>query len=324
MLKGCDISKWQGVVDFNALKNAIDFVVIRSSYGDGYTDIQFARNRDEARRLSIPLGFYHYSYPQYNTPEAEADWFCKVVGTPNEGEILCLDFEEQYSDPVGWSLRFLDRVSSLLSGYKPYIYLNLSIINTYDWSPVVGRGYKLWLARWDYNPNAQPPNTDWVTVTMRQWSNKEIFSGVTTGGVDANVFYGDKNMFLAYGYHIPVLNPPFEIEKLLKDGVIKDMYTFLCGGYSQDEIVWRVASNKSLVEIGEDICSGDGRFFDKWIKPKIPTVIPTPPVPEPPAHTSDCETTLTSVKTIVNSRWTWFGLTNSWKINLQKLKDLLK
>ena len=323
MLRGIDVSKWQGVIDFDSLKNSTDFVIARASYGVGYTDTQFARNRDELRRLNLLRGFYTYSYPQYNTPEVEADWFCKVIGTPQEGEILCLDFEEQYSDPVNWCTRFLDRVSSTLNGYKPLIYLNLSAINSYDWKPAVDRNCGLWLARWDYNSTAPAPATDWPVVAMRQWSNKETFSGISVP-TDANIFYGDKTAFLNYGHHAPQIPPVVTIEKIGKDEVIRNLYTFLCGGFSEDEINWRLGQGKSVVEIGEEICNGDGRFFDKWIKPKIPATTPTPTIPEPPSHVDTCETTLASVKTIVNSKWTWISLSSNWKLRLNQLKELLK
>lgn len=206
MLKGVDISKYQGDVNFDLLRNAVNFVIIRSSYGNGYTDPKFTRNRDEARRTGMLCGFYHYAYPQYNTPEAEADWFLGVVGTPQNGEILALDFEENYGDPVGWSLRFLDRVSSRLNGYKPLIYINLALNNSYDFTSVVKANYGLWLARWDYNINGPIPNTDWNVVAMRQYSNNENIAGVA-GGVDANVFYGERDTYLAYGYKAPSTDP---------------------------------------------------------------------------------------------------------------------
>jgi hypothetical protein len=74
--------------------------------------------------------------------------------------------------------------------------------------------------------------------------------------------------------------PPETVEKLPKDNVIRDIYTALCGGYSEDEINWRMASGKNLVEIITDIVSGDSRFYDKWVKPHIPA--PTPPPAPPP------------------------------------------
>jgi len=305
MLKGCDISKWQGVVDFEALKNVVDFVIIRSSYGNGYTDAQFTRNRNEIRRIGKGLGYYHYSYPQYNTPEAEANWFLQVVGTPNEGEILCLDFEESYADPVPWCQRFLDTISGRLGGYKPLLYANRALINAHDWKPI-NSTYGLWLAYWDYNPGSTGWGVTWSTLPIRQWSNREAFPGIT-GGVDADIFYGDKDAFLKCGYHSGITLPP-TIEKLPKDEVLRNMYTFLCGSFSDDEIAWRLSQNKNIIDIGNDICSGDARFYDKWIKPKIPA-IPVEPVitPEPSSHEPCAEAgILTKIHDILyGTGWWW-------------------
>lgn len=198
MLKGIDISKWQGSIDFDAVAKTQDFIIIRSSYGNGYTDEFFTRNRDECRRLDIPHGFYHYSYPQYNEPEAEADWFLHVVGNLESGESLYLDFEERYPTPVEWSKRFLDRISEQLEGYKPLIYLNKYTTECYDWSPIADAGNGLWLAYWDYDPNGTFNVPHWDIVAMRQFSNNESINGIS-GRVDGNVFYGDLEQFMAYG-----------------------------------------------------------------------------------------------------------------------------
>jgi hypothetical protein len=68
----------------------------------------------------------------------------------------------------------------------------------------------------------------------------------------------------------PTVPVPSPVEKIGKDQVLKDAYTALCGGFSEDEIKWRLSQDKNLVEIMTDICNGDGRFFEKWIKPKMP------------------------------------------------------
>jgi GH25 family lysozyme M1 (1,4-beta-N-acetylmuramidase) len=120
MIVGNDISEHQGEINWDIYKNNTNFVIIRATVGTARVDKQFFRNRDEARRLGIPLGFYHYSYPQFNTPEAEADYVVKQLSDIREGEIIVLDFEEQWAgDHVDFCKRFLDRVSSLLKGYKP-------------------------------------------------------------------------------------------------------------------------------------------------------------------------------------------------------------
>ncbi|QGH72305.1 MAG: lysin [Podoviridae sp. ctg2L5] len=199
MLKGADISKYQGDVNFDQFKDAVDFVIIRSSYGVGYKDTKYVRNRDEARHVNLLRGFYHYAYPQHNTPEKEADWFLRVIGKPQEGELLALDFEEEYADPVNWSLKFLNFVSTKLDGYKPLIYINMNFNNRWNWHPVVNANYGLWLARWDFNPDTKPPQTDWPVVAMRQYTNQQNFAGIA-GRVDGNVFYGETNDYLKYGF----------------------------------------------------------------------------------------------------------------------------
>lgn len=281
MLKGIDISKWQGEVNFETLSPQVDFVIVRSSYGVGYTDSYYQRNRDELTKLNKLKGFYHYSYPQYNSPEAEADWFLQVIGTPDNGDILFLDFEENYATPVDWCERFLDRVSERLGGYKPLLYINLALNNAHDWSPVVNKGYGLWLARWDYNSDAGAPNTDWEVVAFRQYSNHENFAGVV-GNVDANVFYGELTAYKKYGYQGVEVEPPSDIEQLPKDSVIGDLYEFLTGERAkQDTIDWRLSQGKNIVQIGTDICENDTAFKDKWIPEVAPPTCPEPPSNQP-------------------------------------------
>lgn len=83
--------------------------------------------------------------------------------------------------------------------------------------------------------------------------------------------------------------PPSTIEKLPKDSIINDIYKALVGeNASPEELNWRLKSNKNLVEIITDICSGDGRFFKQWVKPHIPELEPPdecekePSTPVPP------------------------------------------
>lgn len=67
--------------------------------------------------------------------------------------------------------------------------------------------------------------------------------------------------------------PVSTVEKLPKDNVLKDIYSFLCGSFSEDEIKWRLEQGKNLVEIGTDICNGDKRFNDKWVQPRVDTAV---------------------------------------------------
>lgn len=62
MLKGIDVSEHQGVIDWNKVKDHVDFVMIRAGYGKNNIDKQFERNIKECNRLGIPVGIYWFSY----------------------------------------------------------------------------------------------------------------------------------------------------------------------------------------------------------------------------------------------------------------------
>lgn len=213
---GNDVSSFQGQIDWDVYKNNANFVIIRSSYGNGYYDSWFAHNRDEARRVGLPHGFYHFCYPQYNSAQAEADWFCKAVWDLKEGEVLALDFEADLDktlpytqDPVPWCKDFLDAVSAKFNGIKPVIYLNQSHMK-WDWSPIVDAGYGLWLA--SYQADGTGNTGKWPFMAFQQTSSSQIVPGIN-GNVDRDVFFGDVNAFGGYGYKSPVAplppqNPP--------------------------------------------------------------------------------------------------------------------
>src|ERR1035437_1051862 len=115
MIVGNDISQFQNAagMDWTIFPHNANFVIIRSTYGNGYYDGYFALNRDKARLAGILRGFYHYAYPEYNSATDEASWFCKAVYDLQEGESLYLDFEENYAgDAVAWCKEFLDYVAT--------------------------------------------------------------------------------------------------------------------------------------------------------------------------------------------------------------------
>ena len=71
VLKGIDVSKYQGEIDWETAKAAgIDFAILRCGFGSEWNgqgeyrqdDDQWRRNADECTRLGIPFGCYLYSY----------------------------------------------------------------------------------------------------------------------------------------------------------------------------------------------------------------------------------------------------------------------
>jgi len=204
-IKGIDISKWQGNIDYSKVKSSTNFVIMKATEGYGYTDPKFKDNQKGFRNTGIAMGYYHYARPDLgNTPEKEADWFINTIGELKLGEILALDYEVNYSNPVNWCKKFLDRVKSK-TGVKPLLYINLATNNKYDWSSVVKGDYGLWLAYWDGSLTARP-KTDWPFIAIKQYGSDTKVSGIS-GNVDGDVFFGDIATFKKYGYNPPPTPP---------------------------------------------------------------------------------------------------------------------
>ena len=203
---GNDISTYQGEVDFTTYKNNTNFLIAKATEGIGKIDDWYGNNRQQARDNAIPFGSYHFARPDLgNSAVDEAKYFCDVIdGDPiKEGEVLALDFEVAYSDPVTWCLDWLNAVSEHYNGIKPLIYLNQSLVNAYDWTPVADAGYGLWLAAWSFDPNTftgDPLHFPFIAVG--QWTDKQTVPGIT-GEVDGDVFFGDVSQFKEYGYKAP-------------------------------------------------------------------------------------------------------------------------
>ena len=107
MLKGIDVSKYQGQIDFNAVKRSgIDFVIINAGYGKSVfqKDPCFEQNYTRAKTAGLKVGAYWFSYAM--TPDEalqEARTFAEVIK------------EKQFDFPV-----FYDLESDPKSSYFPF------------------------------------------------------------------------------------------------------------------------------------------------------------------------------------------------------------
>jgi lysozyme len=215
---GNDISKFQGDINYDVYRNNTQFVICKASEGTGFKDPKLDRNKSEARRTNILLGYYHFARPDLgNTPQAEADWFLQAIGDFREGELLALDYEANWSgDVVDWCNKFLNRIREKLSGYNALIYLNQSHMIK-NWKPVIDAGNGLWIAAYTYDPNKNNFNKgQWPFAAMQQWTSSQNVPGIN-GNVDGNVFFGDLDTLKKYCYHpAPPADPCADIKKELE------------------------------------------------------------------------------------------------------------
>lgn len=202
MLKGIDISHHQKGIDLGAID--VDFVIIKATEGNGYTDEMCDTFYQKAKALGKKLGVYHFARPDLgNTAEAEADWFVKETLGYHKEAILVLDWESGDLTNVSWAKAWLDRVKEK-TGVKPIIYMSASVMNSADWSSVVDTDYGLWVANYGNNDGTAQtsvfdryPLKYWSFYALWQYTSKGKLNGYN-GNLDLNYFSGDSSAWDKY------------------------------------------------------------------------------------------------------------------------------
>lgn len=191
-LKGIDVSKWQGSIDWDKVKKAgIQFAMIRDGYGkkapnqvDGY----FVRNMKGAKSVGIPVGVYHYSYAKSPDDARKEAEFCleNIKGYTLEYPVA-FDIEDPSLASLGKGVlteickAFCSKIES--AGYYCMIYANSTWLNDRLNSQELLSKYDLWFAH--YNQSQPSRNCG-----IFQYSRTGRVDGIN-GDVDLNYAYKD-------------------------------------------------------------------------------------------------------------------------------------
>ena len=194
-IHGVDVSKWQGDIDWQKLRQAeIAFAYIKSTEGGDRHDDRFDDNWRDAKRAGIPRGAYHFYY--FCRPAREqAAWF--IANTPKDPDALppVLDIEWNHHSPTcqtrpaPHTVRremavFLDIVQAHY-GKKPMIY------TTVDFHRQNLQGHFGNYAFWVRSVADHPDNL----YHQRRWSFWQYTGTGRVPGIDGdadiNVFAGD-------------------------------------------------------------------------------------------------------------------------------------
>lgn len=192
---GIDVSKWQGTIDWNAVKSSgISFVVIRCGYRGSSTgvlvkDPMFEANIKGATKAGLKVGLYFFSQA-VNEKEAveEASMAIALAKDYKISYPIFIDTEWTSggrANGISKDTRtavckaFCETIKS--AGYTPGVYackswyqdsLNVSSLN----------GYKIWLAQYASQPTYSSRYDMW------QYSDKGKVNGISTN-VDMNISY---------------------------------------------------------------------------------------------------------------------------------------
>ena len=159
---GIDISKWNGEIDWKAIKKAnIDFVIIRAGYGTGYVDPYFKINIENAIKNNLMIGIYWFSYSYtYQGAKLEAEKCYKTIRKYKDNIALPVFWDFEY-DSVNFANRKGYHISKKLAsgmadtfcttiknkGMRSGIYTNIDYANNYFTKDVLSK-YHTWIAQW--------------------------------------------------------------------------------------------------------------------------------------------------------------------------------
>ena len=195
-MKGMDISKWQGTVDFaKVAASGIQFAILREGYRKAVGG-KFFEYVKGCRANNIPVkGVYHFSYA-LNADQAknEAAFCIAQVEKAGLGKDTVIFYDFEYdtvkqakekgvnlgkNECVAFTKAFCEYVTS--HGYKAGIYSNIDYHKNMYTDELISQ-YIYWLA--DYTGDPDYP------CMFHQYTGKGSVDGIA-GNVDLDYFYGD-------------------------------------------------------------------------------------------------------------------------------------
>ena len=98
--KGIDVSKWQGAIDWEKVKqDGVDFAILREGYGKenpNQVDKRFEENYKKAKAAGISVGVYHYSYADsVEDAKLEAEFCLKNIAGKQLEYPVVFDIEDK-------------------------------------------------------------------------------------------------------------------------------------------------------------------------------------------------------------------------------------
>lgn len=186
-MKGIDVSKHNGNIDWAKVKNAgIQFAILRIGYGmyEKQKDVQFENNYKGATNNGIPVGVYLYSYAKsVAEAEREADVCLKWLANRKLQLPVYFDIEDKTQQGLGKSTldgmcrAFCNKIEK--AGYWAGIYANKYWLSSLISGAELGKRYTIWVAQYANSCTYKGSYAIW------QYSSDGKVNGIS-GRVDMN------------------------------------------------------------------------------------------------------------------------------------------
>lgn len=195
-IHGIDVSKYQGVINWELVRNMEDggvklgFVFMKATEGKDRVDHRFERNWSAAKKVGIVRGAYHFFNP-YKDGKEQAEHFIEHVKLEKGDLPPVLDIETIGSVSERELRKRAKTFLDILERHyrvKPIIYTSVKFYEHRLGDEF--NEYPLWVAHY-LQFDAPRINREWQ---LWQHSEKGQVSGIK-GNVDFNVFNGDSAEF---------------------------------------------------------------------------------------------------------------------------------
>ena len=186
-LKGIDVSKHQGVIDWKKVKNdGVEFAIIRIGYGGStpVKDERFEENYKNAKANGLKVGTYLYSYANSESDvKSETDAILKWLNGKSFELPFYLDVEDSktqgdlsVSELTNYVYNICEKIEN--AGYWTGIYASKNWLETKLNMNKLNR-FTVWLAQWTNNPTYKGSYAMW------QYTSNGTVDGIG-GRVDMN------------------------------------------------------------------------------------------------------------------------------------------
>lgn len=192
LFSGIDVSKWQGEINWTAVKKSgkVDFAMVKCGHGresPTQIDKQFERNYSEAKKAGIPVGAYHYSYALSPADAVKEAKFCYKLIKDKQFEFpIFYDVEEQSQLKLNSAT-----LQSIIKAFCDYMETRGIWVGVYSCDSAfakfgtdIQKRYACWSASTSYAPK------DCKNYGMWQYSWKGSIPGIN-GDVDMDYCYID-------------------------------------------------------------------------------------------------------------------------------------
>ncbi len=202
-IHGIDVSKYQGAIDWQAVKQAgVKFAWIKATEGGDHLDERFMENWALAAQAGVPRGAYHFVY-WCRPPHEEMAWFKQNVPVDPDALPPVLDVEATPTSKT--CKRRLEREAVLAEmrqmlvdmerhyGKRPVIYVTVDFYEAMM-HPNEFSDYPVWVRSTKYPPHVKYPGRRW---TFWQYQSDGVIPGVNAK-IDRNAFHGTKKQWEAW------------------------------------------------------------------------------------------------------------------------------